>query len=96
MENRGVGYVVSIRPVKRLGFWVVTQSEIWSFALQQKIPLLAEEGWPRHQINAARPPCYGADGVVSSAKCSGLKDFAELTTPPARSKVASLLLINLN
>src|SRR5262249_7006757 len=35
----------------------------------------------------------GADGVVSSAKCLGLKSFAELTTPSAPIKVASRNLI---
>ena len=29
------------------------------------VPLLREEGWLRHQENAAQPPCEGADGVVS-------------------------------
>src|SRR6266850_1632076 len=29
------------------------------------VPLLGEEGWLRHQENAAKPPYEGADGVVS-------------------------------
>ncbi len=32
------------------------------------VPLLGQEGWTRHQENAAKPPLKGADGVVSSAK----------------------------
>src|SRR5882672_12556915 len=31
----------------------------------QGVPLLGEEGWLRHQENAAKPPYEGADGVVS-------------------------------
>src|SRR5437868_876792 len=40
-------------------------------------------------IKKMSPLRIGADGVVSSAKSLGLKSFAELTTPSARSKVAS-------
>src|SRR6266446_2643341 len=29
------------------------------------VPLLGEEGWLRHQEDAAKPPYEGADGVVS-------------------------------
>ncbi len=32
------------------------------------VPLLGQEGWTRHQENAAKLPLKGADGVVSSAK----------------------------
>ena len=32
------------------------------------IPLLAKEGWTRHQKNIAKPPLKGADGVVAFAK----------------------------
>jgi hypothetical protein len=45
-----------------------------------KIPLLAEEGWMRGQLNAAKPPFFRADGVVGSDKFS---IFADLTTPSA-------------
>jgi hypothetical protein len=38
-----------------------------------KIPLLEEEGWLRGQRKDAKPPLFRADGVVSSAKSSGLK-----------------------
>src|SRR5712664_2154297 len=31
----------------------------------QGVPLLGEEGWLRHQEDAAKPPYEGADGVVS-------------------------------
>src|SRR2546422_4544865 len=34
------------------------------------VPLLGQEGWTRHQENAAKPPLQGAAGVVSSAKTS--------------------------
>src|SRR6266446_2004962 len=30
----------------------------------QGVPLLGQEGWLRHQENAAKPPYEGADGVV--------------------------------
>jgi len=40
-------------------------------------------------IKKMTPFRIGADGVVRPAKCLGLKSFAELTTPSARSKVAS-------
>src|SRR5215510_1413171 len=43
------------------------------------IPLLAEEGWTRHQIKWIRSE-IGAAGVVSSAKLFRPKHFAELTT----------------
>jgi hypothetical protein len=46
------------------------------------IPLLEKEGWLRHQ-QKLRSHRSAADGVVSSANCSGLKNFAELTTPAA-------------
>jgi hypothetical protein len=37
--------------------------------LQDKgVPLLEQEGWTRHQENAAKHPLKGADGVVSSGK----------------------------
>src|SRR5262249_54404530 len=42
------------------------------------IPLLAEEGWLRHQIRVAKPPKSASNGMVSSAKSSGLNSFAEL------------------
>src|SRR5262245_18790032 len=41
-----------------------------------------EEGWLRHQWKL-RSHRSAADGVVSSAKSSGLKRFAEPTTPAA-------------
>src|SRR5437867_5523963 len=50
---------------------------MWSF------PLLAEEGWLRHQLKSCEATEAAADGVVSSAKSSGLNSFAELTTPTA-------------
>src|SRR6267142_5280213 len=34
------------------------------------VPLLGQEGWTRHQENAAKPSLKGAAGVVSSAKTS--------------------------
>ncbi len=37
---------------------------------QEGIPLLKEEGWLRHQENAAKPPLKGADGVVIRDECS--------------------------
>src|SRR6266850_3517942 len=40
------------------------------------VPLLGQEGWTRHQENAAKPPFEGAAGVVSSAK-----HFVRATTP---------------
>jgi hypothetical protein len=46
------------------------------------IPLLEKEGWLRHQ-KKLRSHRSAADGVVSSASCSGLNNFAELTTPSA-------------
>ena len=55
------------------------------------IPLLAEEGWLRHQVKAAKPPKGAAGGVVSSAKSSGLNSFAELTTPAAQFRNGSIL-----
>jgi hypothetical protein len=67
------------------------------------IPLLAEEGWTRHQKNIAKPPLKGADGVARSASPIGrsLKRrpakthiAAELTTPSARNRVASRLLFD--
>src|SRR5262245_42393252 len=56
------------------------------------IPLLAEEGWTRHQIKWIRSET-GAAGVVSSAKLFRPKHFAELTTPSAASSAASRLLL---
>jgi len=44
----------------------------------ERIPLLCEEGWLRHQNNAAKRPS-GAAGVVRPAQ-----RFAELTTPALR------------
>ena len=35
----------------------------------QGVPLLGEEGWLRHQENAAKPPLKGADGVVTHTPC---------------------------
>ena len=46
-------------------------------------PLLEEEGRPRHQKRRREATFVGADGVVGSAKSSGLKQFAVLTTPSA-------------
>ena|SRR5215831_6163716 len=69
------------------------------------IPLLAEEGWTRHQIKWIRSE-IGAAGVVSSAKLFRPKHFAELTTitasryrarasrPSAASLVVSQLLVD--
>ena len=65
------------------------------------IPLLAEEGRLRHQLKFAKPPKAPQTGakrerdsakhkiVVSSAKAFRPNDFAGLTTPSARTKVAS-------
>jgi hypothetical protein len=57
-----------------------------------QIPLLEKEGWLRHQLKL-RSHRSAADGVVSSAKCSGLNNFAELTTPAAPSRNGSILLM---
>src|SRR2546426_7314043 len=63
----------------------------------QGVPLLGEEGWLRHQENAAKPPYKGADGVVSpgyvttststimttpSAPLRRLRTFLLLAQPP--------------
>ena len=56
------------------------------------IPLLAEEGWLRYQVKAAKPPKGAAGGVVSSAKSSGLNTFAELTTPAALFRNGSIFI----
>jgi len=57
----------------------VNELKISNLAL---IPLLEKEGWLRHQ-QKLRSHRSAADGVVSSANCSGLNNFAELTTPAA-------------
>src|SRR5881628_2101606 len=51
----------------------------WTKFSAQHIPLLAEEGCPRHQ-KPKDPFRFVADGVVSSAR---LRRLAELTTPSA-------------
>ncbi len=56
------------------------------------IPLLEKEGWLRHQ-SKVRSHRKAADGVVGSAKSSGLNNFAELTTPAALFRNGSILLI---
>src|SRR3989449_6598692 len=45
------------------------------------IPLLSQEGWLRHQENAAKPPKLVADGVVPQQNPAS-RSFG--TTPPAR------------
>ena len=67
------------------------------------IPLLAEEGWLRHQ-SKLRSHRSAADGreararqrealiVVSPTKCSDLNNFAELTTPAAPFRNGYILL----
>ena len=56
------------------------------------IPLLAEEGWLRHQLKSCEATEAAADGVVSSAKSSGLNSFAELTTPSAPFRNGSIFI----
>jgi hypothetical protein len=36
---------------------------------EEDVPLPGQEGWMRHQENAAEPPLKGADGVVSCGEC---------------------------
>src|SRR5881628_3121698 len=56
------------------------------------IPLLAEEGVAAASTKSCEATESAADGVVSSAKSSGLNSFAELTTPAAPFRNASIFL----
>ena len=86
----GFGYPGKGKTVIRYHALVIRDSEDSAIRRKMNIPLLAEEGWTRHQQNIAKHPFIGADGVVRSAKYIG----SELTTPSARNKVASRLLID--
>jgi hypothetical protein len=55
---------------------------------QATFPSLKKEGWLRHKSNIAKLP-IAADGVVRAAKALRPNNFAGLTTPSARTKVAS-------
>jgi hypothetical protein len=67
------------------------QFEFRSIFFASNIPLLEKEGWLRHQTGCREATFQGADGVVRPAKAFRPEDFAELTTPSVRNKVASRL-----
>src|SRR6266850_7129688 len=56
------------------------------------VPLLGEEGWLRHQENAAKPPYEGADGVVSPDNVS-TSTFTIMTHPVCAASEASRLFL---
>src|SRR6059036_2237390 len=55
------------------------------------IPLLAEEGWTRHQSDAAKHRYYRGRGG-QPAKLFRPEDFAELTTPSAPFRNGSIFI----
>jgi len=77
------------RQAKQSGWWKHNEPEM-SRSIRMELPSSAEEGWTRHQENAAKPPLMERTGWCWSTKCIWFIN----TTPSARAKVASRLFLN--